>query len=91
MLKIHSVVKGYVQGVGYRYYACRMAERLGISGWVRNLPGGDVELEAYGNPETLDEFLRLLYRGPSSSEVSEIQTEKTTVEQSEYGSFDVKY
>ena len=42
----HARISGSVQGVGFRYYACREAMRLGLSGWVRNLPDGDVEVMA---------------------------------------------
>lgn len=48
---------GRVQGVGFRYTAQRLAAGFPVSGYVRNLPGGDVELVAEGEPEAVDAFL----------------------------------
>ncbi len=49
---------GNVQGVGFRYTACRVAERYDITGYVRNLPDGRVECAAEGDAEEIDAFLR---------------------------------
>jgi len=68
---LHFIVKGKVQGVGFRYFVAREAKRLGISGWVRNLPDGGVETRAEGEEEPLKEFENALNRGPSWSRVSE--------------------
>ena len=68
MLRI--VVEGDVQGVGFRYFTERLARGLGIAGWVRNLPGGEVELVARVPPERKAEFLHALRRGPSAARVT---------------------
>ena len=52
----HFTIRGRVQGVGYRYFAVETALRLGVRGYVRNLPGGDVEVHAEAEPGVLAAF-----------------------------------
>lgn len=66
------LIRGRVQGVGYRYFAREAADRRGIQGYVRNLRGGDVEVHAEAEGATLELFKRELERGPRMSEVSEV-------------------
>jgi len=68
-------VEGRVQGVGYRAFVSERAERLGLSGWVRNLPGGDVDLEIEGPRATLQDLLRDLRTGSPASKVQHIHVE----------------
>ena len=63
--RYHIVVKGMVQGVGFRYFTFQWAERMGICGWVRNLSDGSVEIEAEGRKKILDEFIKKVKDGPS--------------------------
>jgi len=72
-------VYGLVQGVGFRYYAYRWAKTLGISGWVRNLDDGSVELEAEGEERELEEFIRRIEQGPSSAVVRKVVREEIPV------------
>jgi acylphosphatase len=65
-------VSGLVQGVGFRYFVYRQAVRLGMRGYVRNLPGGDVEVVAEGSPEALRELEDLLHRGPAHAQVNRV-------------------
>jgi acylphosphatase len=65
------VVSGRVQGVGFRSYVLREARALGLSGWVRNLPGGEVEVEAHGPEPALLGLLDALRRGPVRARVDE--------------------
>jgi acylphosphatase len=71
-------VRGQVQGVGFRYSACREADRLGLTGWVRNTPRREVELWAEGPPESLASFLRWLRRGPPRARVEGVDVENKT-------------
>ena len=74
-LSLRALVRGRVQGVGFRWFAQEQARRLGLSGWVRNISEGGVEVEAAGERKHLEEFLEALGRGPSSSHVEAVETE----------------
>ena len=65
------VFRGRVQGVGFRWFARAAARRLGVTGWVRNLPSGEVEAEGQGSAEELEAFELELRRGPAGSLVTE--------------------
>jgi acylphosphatase len=69
-------VSGIVQGVGYRFFAQRSAERLGVSGYARNLLDGRVEVLAIGSAGQLEEMRRELERGPRFSSVSGVREEE---------------
>ena len=66
-------VTGRVQGVGYRYAVLRMAEELGLRGWVRNRPDGSVEAWAEGDAAVFQEFAAFLRRGPRSARVDSVE------------------
>jgi len=66
------LVRGRVQGVGFRWFVRRAADRLGIVGDIRNLPSGDVEVRAQADESVLDLFKRELQSGPPSAEVGEV-------------------
>jgi len=68
------LVRGSVQGVGFRWFAKELADSLKLSGWVRNRDDGSVELEVEGSTNLLDEFERRLRTGNPSAKVDEIQT-----------------
>lgn len=72
MDRLHATVIGQVQGVGFRYYVKRNADMLGITGFVRNLPEGQVDVVAEGIPEALDRLTKLLASGPSGAVVYDI-------------------
>jgi acylphosphatase len=66
-------IKGRVQGVGFRYSAVDEARRLGLSGWVRNLPDGDVELVAEGPKGTLQRLATWAHIGPLGALVTDVE------------------
>ena len=74
-------VRGRVQGVGFRYFVEQAAQALGVSGWVRNLDDGDVEVYAAGNPQQLNELAGLLWKGPRSAEVRGVDESEASIEQ----------
>lgn len=67
--RLRAVVHGYVQGVGFRFFARREALTLGLHGYTRNQPDGSVEVVVEGQPEQLETYLVRLQRGPSEAEV----------------------
>ncbi len=75
MIAKQIVVRGEVQGVGYRDWMMEQAERLGISGWVRNRRDGGVEALVAGDADAVEELSRLCRRGPQLAEVSSIVEE----------------
>ena len=75
MTRLHVWVEGTVQGVGFRFYVRQNAQVLGVSGWVRNLWDGRVELVAEGSRQDLEKLLSSIYRGPRSSDVRGVKPE----------------
>jgi acylphosphatase len=73
--RLHAVVSGRVQGVGFRASAQQVAQRLGLAGWVRNLADGRVELHAEGPATALDQLLDWLRQGPSLSRVDGVDVD----------------
>ncbi|HEX9944977.1 MAG TPA: acylphosphatase [Thermoanaerobaculia bacterium] len=65
-------LSGRVQGVGFRWFTRRAAQELGLTGRVRNLPDGRVEVEVAGDPERLDAFRERLRQGPPGSRVTDL-------------------
>jgi acylphosphatase len=72
---VHYLIAGRVQGVYYRDATRRQAIALQISGWVRNLPDGRVEVMAQGTPENLTVFNEWLWKGPVLARVTEVIVE----------------
>jgi acylphosphatase len=80
-----------VQGVGYRYFARTAARRLGLSGYVRNLRDGRVEVYAIGGAEDFEALRQGLERGPQASHVSSVDAEDAGVESQYDGDFSIEY
>ena len=72
MAQLHVRIRGRVQGVGFRWFAREEARRLGLSGWVTNLPSGDVEVAAGGELSSLLRLRRALAVGPAGADVSDV-------------------
>jgi acylphosphatase len=71
-LVLHFLIRGRVQGVGFRWFVHREASELELSGWVRNTEDGDVEVVASGSVEDLSELRSSLRRGPRGSRVDQL-------------------
>ncbi|MBI2193082.1 MAG: acylphosphatase [Planctomycetes bacterium] len=87
--RIHWVVRGRVQGVGFRAFTQRTALILDLRGWVRNLPSGEVELVAQGPEGALKEFEEKITRGPRGSKVEHIEALETAAEE-KLGEFTIR-
>jgi len=68
----HFIVKGRVQGVWYRQSTVQQAKLLNLTGWVKNLENGDVELFACGQADKLVHLENWLWQGPTAAKVSEV-------------------
>jgi acylphosphatase len=71
-LRLHALITGRVQGVGFRYFVLRQAQQLGLSGYVRNA-GRQVEVVAEGAPRQLQALLVQLSLGPPAARVDNVQ------------------
>ena len=76
-LRLTAVVRGEVQGVGFRWSVQREAGRLGLTGYAENLPDGSVRVEAEGAPDRLDQLEAFLHQGPRWAEVQSLDSERT--------------
>lgn len=72
--RLHATVRGRVQGVFFRAWTQEIAVELGLRGWVRNTPEGNVELVAEGPAKQLEELVRRCHRGPPAAQVTEVET-----------------
>lgn len=84
------LISGRVQGVGYRIFAQREAQKLGVSGFTRNLYDGRVEVLAQGTSAQLDELRTALQRGPLFSSVGEVREEDAHLKPQYSGKFVVE-
>lgn len=74
---VYCIVRGKVQGVGYRAWASRRGKQLGLSGTVQNLPDGSVEVKAAGPSDRVAGFIQDLHSGPAASSVVSVETVPT--------------
>lgn len=90
MKRVHLIVSGRVQGVFYRDFVRREAERLGVRGFVHNLRDGGVEVVAEGNDDKINEFIKFCKKGSFASFVKnvEVKEEKPT---NEFEDFEIRF
>ena len=84
------IVRGHVQGVGYRYFARQAAHALGVRGWIRNLPDGSCEVQVAGDAELLGRYREELRRGPRGARVESID-EESLVQAPDWQSFRIVF
>ena len=78
---IRVIVEGHVQGVGFRWFVRQEARRLGVAGWVRNLPDGSVELTAGGEASAVRRLIDHVRVGPDSADVTAVRAEDVQVKE----------
>ena len=88
-MQLQILVSGRVQGVGFRDFVRRGAEKFGIRGYAKNLVNGDVEVLAEGSKAALDEFLVLLKQGPPASKVGNLRIDELKGSQN-YTGFEIR-
>jgi acylphosphatase len=71
--RLHGIVKGDVQGVGFRYFLIRRAQALGLEGWVTNRDDGAVEFVAEGRRTDLEQLERAAREGPRMARVATVE------------------
>lgn len=84
------IVRGQVQGVGFRWFVWREAKRLGLGGFVRNLPDGTVEVVSQGLEKSLEVLERALAQGPPGARVEAVERLQAPAELEVAKSFDIK-
>jgi len=75
VVRVHIIVKGRVQNVGFRAHVEYHALQIGVFGWVRNLDKDSVEAVAEGEREKVERFVEIVKKGPSLARVDEAQVE----------------
>ncbi|GMT49815.1 MAG: acylphosphatase [bacterium] len=91
LYELHLIISGRVQGVGFRYFTQKEAQRLGIVGWVRNTMDERVEIVSSGDKAILEEFLSKVEQGPPGSTVTHIKTRWNRVDHMDSSDFAITY
>lgn len=90
MKRIIIRVYGHVQGVFFRYTTRKIARRLGLTGYVKNMPDGSVYIEAEGPEDMINELLTFSKKGPEHARVERVET-KFIEPQNEYSGFEYQF
>jgi acylphosphatase len=88
--RIHAFVSGRVQGVNYRFFTQKVANMLGIKGWVRNLPDGRVEVVAEGEEDAIKKFIDFLHEGPIAARVDNVDVNEEKF-RDEFENFEIRF
>lgn len=84
-VRVRLAVSGRVQGVAFRVATQRVAIRLRVAGWVRNLPDGSVEILAQGDPLAIDELKAWCHQGPQGARVDRVAAQREIVQDDLHG------
>lgn len=79
MKRVRVIIGGRVQGVGFRYFVLENAQKNNINGYVKNMPGGSVEIDAEGEPDQMDRFLHICRQGPPHAKVEDFHIQDIPV------------
>ncbi len=91
MKRVHVLIRGLVQGVGFRAFVRRNAKRLGVKGFVRNLPDGyTVEVVAEGPDEVIEQLISIIRKGPPAAVVEDVEIEYEEPK-NEFDDFEIRY
>lgn len=90
MIRYYIIVDGRVQGVGFRFFCTMTARKYDLTGWVRNMENGMVEMEVQGEIDSIKKFLEIIKNGNRFIKVDELYQKKIEVIYNEY-SFTERY
>lgn len=90
MTEVQIKIYGIVQGVSFRYYTREESLKLDLTGWVKNLPSGTVEILAQGEKENLEKLISWTKEGPRSARVESVETNWRVPKES-FSSFEIRY
>lgn len=80
MIRYHIIFKGHVQHCGFRYFTWKMVKKVGnLTGWVRNIVDGSVEMEVQGTEDKINDVLVRIKKGHGTIRVDEVQMEQINV------------
>lgn len=88
--RAHIIVRGIVQGVFFRYNTMKVAQSLGIKGWVRNLRDGSVEILCEGESKDIEELIKWCWKGPQGAYVENVDATKEEYV-GEFQTFEIRY
>lgn len=88
--RVHVFISGKVQGVWFRAYTKEEADRLGLKGWVRNLPDGRVEAVFEGDEQAVEEMVRWCHKGSPMSRVERVEVQEEPY-RGEFEDFSIRY
>ena len=91
LLALHLTVSGRVQGVGFRFFTQGIARTFGITGWVKNLVDGNVEIYAEGEEQDIAKFFQQAKKGPSLGTVIDTEAEWNKIAEKKYNDFSITY
>ncbi|GGE45299.1 acylphosphatase [Pullulanibacillus camelliae] len=89
--RLHIIVKGLVQGVGFRYFTQSNAVKHQLKGWVRNLTNGDVEIDVQGASSNLEHFINAIKAGPPYGRIDAIHINDDSLPLKGYTTFNITY
>lgn len=85
------IIKGIVQGVGFRFFVLRKARELSLKGYVKNLENGSVEVGAYGEKNNIEKLEKELHKGPPASAVYSVTSFELCSKLEEMYDFEIQY
>ncbi len=91
LFSLHSIITGRVQGVGFRYFTDEKARFFGITGYVKNLSNGDVEVYAEGEQQDVAEFFTQVKKGPALGRIIDAGAEWNKIVEKKYKDFSITY
>ncbi|NQT24503.1 acylphosphatase [candidate division KSB1 bacterium] len=89
-VQAHIIITGTVQGVGYRFFASRLARQMGLTGWVKNSSSNQVEIQIEGARGLIEAFIKDLKTGNAYARVQDVQVEWRPFS-GKYNTFDVTF